>query len=462
MKKERVKQIIENSKTIKNKIEELPFEEAIKTYIEILNTSLPKTKNYLISHAFLKYINENFNRFQELIDKTEKVKEELKELIRVNSEIEGDNLIRIIIDDENNVRLIELLNKKIDFKNFYLNDNVMLIINTADKSIYKDLQKNQKKYIYSSLYNIYFSEEEQLKIYEDNLKEYPDIFVKNLFYYSEIICENTPNDQERSLEINKAMFDFTNTVINKKECLGYYLYNINKIFGDNPSEIDYYNTFLISIKYKDIYNSLLNELIKNKELCNKLKILISLPPLKGIETLEDLKNISLSKLYELEVDTSFSTSNKPESVDARSDYEFEIFDNNRQVIKITKEETKVVHLTDNEYQVNDEYSHVDGLIKLYPEFSDKEVPGEIIVPANQIYHDIIIITEGDSMKMFLPNVDNMNINQIERLKEKLDEIKDISKISVMIIMECEGNYLDIPFSTPDILIEYLKSNKKVK
>jgi vacuolar-type H+-ATPase subunit E/Vma4 len=82
MKKERVKQIIENSKTIKNKIEELPFEEAIKTYIEILNTSLPKTKNYLISHAFLKYINENFNRFQELIDKTEKVKEELKELIR--------------------------------------------------------------------------------------------------------------------------------------------------------------------------------------------------------------------------------------------------------------------------------------------------------------------------------------------------------------------------------------------
>lgn len=462
MKQSKVKKIIEKTQTIKNKIAELPFEEAIKTYIEILNETSTKTKKYLITHAFLKYINENFNRFKELIENNEEIKTDFQELIRINSEIEGDNLVRVIIDDEKNAKLIDFLNEKIDFKKYYLKDNIMSIINTADESIYKNLNKKHKKYIYSSLYNLFFDEEKQLEIYEDNLKEYPDVFVKNLFYYSEIIYENTPNDLERSLDINKAMFNFTNIVINNKDCLSYYLYNISKIFNNNPSEIDYYNTFLISMTYKDIFNFLLNEMVKSKDICDKLKILISLPPLKEIKTIEDLKHISIPELYELEVDTSFSVSNKIDSVNARNNYEFEIFDNNRQVIKISKEETKVVHLTDDELKIDDDYSHMDGLVKLYPEFSKKEVPGEIIVPANSIYHDIIIITEGDSMKMFLPNVDNMDMNQIEGLKSKLDEISDLSKISVMIAMECDGNYLEIPFSTPDILIEYLKSNKKVK
>ena len=35
-------------------------------------------------------------------------------------------------------------------------------------------------------------------------------------------------------------------------------------------------------------------------------------------------------------------------------------------------------------------------------------------------------------------------------------------ISVIVATECDGNYMDIPFSTVETLIDYLKNCKKVR
>ena len=153
---------------------------------------------------------------------------------------------------------------------------------------------------------------------------------------------------------------------------------------------------------------------------------------------------------------------QPDSADAIGDYQYEIFDYNREVIKISEDEVKSVQVVDYDLPILGASSHIEGLRTLYPEYKEKEVPGEIIIPANAINHDIIMTTEGDSMNIWLPNRDNITMSQINMLKQKLEEIRDISMISVQIAMECDGNYIEIPFTEIDILVDYLKTNKKVK
>jgi hypothetical protein len=235
------------------------------------------------------------------------------------------------------------------------------------------------------------------------------------------------------------------------------------MFSGNVTEKDFYNTFQIILKYSQIHEYLLSTKINNREIYDKLKIISTLPPLKEINTIEDLNKFSISEIYKLKIDESFSVNRNPDSADARSDYQFVIFNANREVVKITDDEIQSVELPDDDTRViGTEYSHISGLRRLYPEYGDKEVPGEIIVPANAINHDIILITEGDSMNMWLPNIDNISMSQIEKLEEKLKEISEPEMISVIVATECDGNYPDIPFSTREMLIEYLKNNKKVK
>ena len=52
--------------------------------------------------------------------------------------------------------------------------------------------------------------------------------------------------------------------------------------------------------------------------------------------------------------------------------------------------------------------------------------------------------------------------KIELLEEKLNTINDLSIISVTVATELNGAYLNIPFSTIELLIDYLKNFKKVR
>jgi len=449
---------------LEEKIKKLPFKAAIEFYIEIINYYIKtdKIEQFLTCHSFLKYIDKNFLDFKTLIEENNEIKHKLQELFKLNMEIKRDNLISIIIDDETNEKIVELLNNNLNFKDYYLTDNIMSIICTADISIYNDL-KDKKKYIYSALYNIYYSREEQLKIYRNNLKNYPVSFIKKLFSFSEIICNNTPIDMEKNIKINKAMFDFTEKVIDNPKRLENYLHNIGCIFNNRPTEREIYNFFLISLKYPKINESLLNNKISSNDISKKIRLLSSLPSLKKINSIDDLSKISTEDLFKLETNNSITINKEPASATAKGDYNYEIFDNNRQIIKITEDQINIAQLTDDEYKTIDtDYSHIEGLRRLYPEYSDKEVPGEIIIPANSINHDIIMTTEGDSINIWLPNRDNITMSQINMLKQKLEEIRDISMISVQIAMECDGNYIEIPFTEIDILVDYLKTNKKVK
>ena len=444
-------------------ISKMSFKDSIQFFVETLSIHAANKSddNFFLCHTFKSYLKEHLEEFTNQITKNETLRDNLKKLFELNTYIYDDNLISIIIDDKNSAELIEILNENVDFEKYYLNDNIMSFITPENKSIFEKLKGNNRKYVFSITNSITIPEEEQKKVYDKVLSELPQKFIDNLFLFNNVIRENTPNEFERYTEINKAIFSFNENVINKPDNFYIYLYNVNKIFGNNLNEKNYYNTFLISIKYPEIHEQILSTKIDNDDIYNKLKVLTTLPILKGIITISDLNKISISEMYQLDMEKTASSIN-PGSADASGDYQYEIFDYNREVIKISDDEVKSVQVVDYDLPILGASSHIEGLRTLYPEYKEKEVPGEIIIPANSEKHDIILITEGDSLNIWLPNIDNISMSQIEKLEEKLKEISNPEMISVIVATECDGNYMDIPFSTTEMLIDYLKNNKKVK
>lgn len=444
-------------------ISKMSFKDSIQFFVETLSIHAANKSddNFFLCHTFKSYLKEHLEEFKNQITKNETLKDNLKKLFELNTYIYDDNLISIIIDDKNNAELMEILNENIDFEKYYLNDNIMSFITPENKSIFEKLKGNNRKYVFSITNSITIPEEEQKKVYDKVLSELPQKFIDNLFLFNNVIRENTPNEFERYTEINKAIFSFNENVINKPDNFYIYLYNVNKIFGNNLNEKNYYNTFLISIKYPEIHEQILSTKIDNDDIYNKLKVLTTLPILKGIITISDLNKISISEMYQLDMEKTASSIN-PGSADASGDYQYEIFDYNREVIKISDDEVKSVQVVDYDLPILGASSHIEGLRTLYPEYKEKEVPGEIIIPANSEKHDIILITEGDSLNIWLPNIDNISMSQIEKLEEKLKEISNPEMISVIVATECDGNYMDVPFSTTEMLIDYLRNNKKVK
>ena len=444
-------------------ISKMSFKDSIQFFVETLSIHAANKSddNFFLCHTFKSYLKEHLEEFKNQITKNETLKDNLKKLFELNTYIYDDNLISIIIDDKNSAELIEILNENVDFEKYYLNDNIMSFITPENKSIFEKLKGNNRKYVFSITNSITIPEEEQKKVYDKVLSELPQKFIDNLFLFNNVIRENTPNEFERYTEVNKAIFSFNENVINKPDNFYIYLYNVNKIFGNNLNEKNYYNTFLISIKYPEIHEQILSTKIDNDDIYNKLKVLTTLPILKGIITISDLNKISISEMYQLDMEKTASSIN-PGSADASGDYQYEIFDYNREVIKISDDEVKSVQVVDYDLPILGASSHIEGLRTLYPEYKEKEVPGEIIIPANSEKHDIILITEGDSLNIWLPNIDNISMSQIEKLEEKLKEISNPEMISVIVATECDGNYMDIPFSTTEMLIDYLKNNKKVR
>ena len=444
-------------------ISKMSFKDSIQFFVETLSIHAANKSddNFFLCHTFKSYLKEHLEEFKNQITKNETLRDNLKKLFELNTYIYDDNLISIIIDDKNSAELIEILNENVDFEKYYLNDNIMSFITPENKSIFEKLKGNNRKYVFSITNSITITEEEQKKVYDKVLSELPQKFIDNLFLFNNVIRENTPNEFERYTEINKAIFSFNENVINKPDNFYIYLYNVNKIFGNNLNEKNYYNTFLISIKYPEIHEQILSTKIDNDDIYNKLKVLTTLPILKGIITISDLNKISISEMYQLDMEKTASSIN-PGSADASGDYQYEIFDYNREVIKISDDEVKSVQVVDYDLPILGASSHIEGLRTLYPEYKEKEVPGEIIIPANSEKHDILLITEGDSLNIWLPNIDNISMSQIKKLEEKLKEISNPEMISVIVATECDGNYMDIPFSTTEMLIDYLKNNKKVK
>lgn len=444
-------------------ISKMSFKDSIQFFVETLSIHAANKSddNFFLCHTFKSYLKEHLEEFKNQITKNETLKDNLKKLFELNTYIYDDNLISIIIDDKNSAELIEILNENVDFEKYYLNDNIMSFITPENKSIFEKLKGNNRKYVFSITNSITIPEEEQKKVYDKVLSELPQKFIDNLFLFNNVIRENTPNEFERYTEINKAIFSFNENVINKPDNFYIYLYNVNKIFGNNLNEKNYYNTFLISIKYPEIHEQILSTKIDNDDIYNKLKVLTTLPILKGIITISDLNKISISEMYQLDMEKTASSIN-PGSADASGDYQYEIFDYNREVIKISDDEVKSVQVVDYDLPILGASSHIEGLRTLYPEYKEKEVPGEIIIPANSEKHDIILITEGDSLNIWLPNIDNISMSQIEKLEEKLKEISNPEMISVIVATECDGNYSSIPFSTVEALIDYLKNCKKVR
>ena len=447
-----------------NKISKMKYEDAVNYFIETLSyyALIKSNQNYFLSHMFLTFINSNLDRFKNLVKNNDILKSSLSHLFQLNSYIESDNLVSIIVNESDEDGLMNFLNEEIDFDSYYLNDNIMSFITPENKKIFENLKGNKRKYLFSLMNSLCISDEEQRELYHEVLSEYPDKFVDDLFLYSGIIRDNTPSEYENYVETNKNMFGFVEKSIEKPKSFYNYLYNIGKIFEKCKNEKNYYNAFLFSTKYPKIHEFLFDIKISDKDLLEKLRLLSSLPVLKGVTTVADLYEISISDMYNLDMGES-SKVIIPESADARGDYEHAIFDYNREVIKISDNGMESVQLPDDDiHKTILNNNHIDGLRQLYPEYHDAEVPGAIIIPANTEKHDIILITEGDSLNIWLPNIKDISNHQIEVLEKKLKTINDLSIISVIVATESNGDYLDIPFSTIELLIDYLKNCKKVR
>ena len=451
-------------KDIINKISRMKYEDAVNYFIETLTyyALLKSNQNYFLSHIFLTFINSNLDRFKKLVIADDKLKADISNLFQLNAYIPSDNLVSIIVDETEEDGLLKFLDDEMNFESYYLNDNIMSFATIENKKIFEGLKGDKRKYLFSIMNSLCISDVEQNELYHKVLSEFPKKFVDDLFLYSSIIRENTPNEFDNYVEINKKMFDFTKKSIDNPKSFYNYLYNISKIFEKSNNEKNYYNAFLFSTKYPQIHNSLFSIRINDKDILDKIRLLSSLPILKEITTISDLYKISLSEMYKLDMGDS-SIIITPDSADARGNYEHAIFDYNREVIKISDNEIKTVQILDDDaFDINMSNSHIQGLRKLYPEYSNAEVPGEIIIPANNVHHDILMITEGDSLNIWLPNIRDISQHQIELLEEKLNTINDLSIISVTVATELNGDYLNIPFSTIELLIDYLKNFKKVR
>lgn len=436
------------------KISRMNFNDAIDFFLENLTYySLIKSRqNYSLGNLFLMYIRDNFESFKALVNSSEKVRYDLTNLFHLNTFIKSDNLISLIIEDEANEELVNFLDEQIAFDSMYLNDDIMSSITPNNISIYKNLKGNNRKYLYSMTNSVCISDEEQKDTYDQVLSEYPEKFRDELFSYSIIIRDNTPNENEIYTLITKMMFDFMETSINNPKLFYNYLYNISKIYQGHVSNKNYYNTFLLSRKYPNIHQRLFEKKLDNESLYKKLQILSYLPPLVDIDNLDVLEKISLEDIYKRDINSSLNMNELDASPNANV-YEYSIFESERQIISISNEEMKVSYA---------DVSHYHTLLMMYPNYCHEETINEVVQKVNQISHDMLLITEGDTLFIWLPSLENITSNQINMLKNKLNEIKDPSEISVLVALENNGSYSQVPFSTVDELIDYLKNSKKVR
>ena len=436
------------------KISKMKFDDAIEYFLQTLTycALIKSSQNYFISSLFLSYIKDHLNDFYELIKKNDFIKMNLANLFQINTRILDDNLISIIIDDNDNEELIDFLNENMGFEDFYLNDNIMSFITPGNKNIFEKLKGKNRKYVYSIINSILIPEEEQKEIYDKVLSEFPQKFVDNLFLYCNVINENTPNEFERYIIINKMMFDFIENTISDPKLFYNYLYNVSKIYREHASEKNYYNTFLLARKYPKIHHELLDRRIDNEELYKKLQILTYLPPLIGIEDLKTLEEMEIKDIYTKEINSSLDMKDFDASPSAKV-YEYNIFDSDRQIISINEKGINIREADE---------SHFHTLLMMYPEYCEEETINDVVQKINQENHDILLITEGDTLVIWMPAIENISEVAIDRLAEKLQEIDDISEVSISVAIENNGNYTPVPFSTIELLVDYLKNSRKVR
>ena len=193
-----------------NKISKMKYEDAVNYFIETLSyyALIKSNQNYFLSHMFLTFINSNLDRFKNLVKNNDILKSSLSHLFQLNSYIESDNLVSIIVNESDEDGLMNFLNEEIDFDSYYLNDNIMSFITPENKKIFENLKGNKRKYLFSLMNSLCISDEEQRELYHEVLSEYPDKFVDDLFLYSGIIRDNTPSEYENYVETNKNMFGF--------------------------------------------------------------------------------------------------------------------------------------------------------------------------------------------------------------------------------------------------------------
>ena len=192
---------------IMNKISKMKYEEAVNYFVETLTyyALIKSNQNYFLSHIFLEFIKRNLDRFKKLVKNNNKLKSDLSNLFQLNSCIVNDNFVSIIVDETKNDGLMEFLDEEVDFKSYYLNDNIMSFITPEDKKMFEELKGNNRKYVFSITNSITIPEEEQKKVYDKVLSELPQKFIDNLFLFNNVIRENIPNEFERYTEVNKAI-----------------------------------------------------------------------------------------------------------------------------------------------------------------------------------------------------------------------------------------------------------------
>lgn len=449
-----MKDDIIDKKSIIKEISKMSFHAAIDFFLDNLTyyALIKSRQNYYLSNLFLMYIKNNYEKFKEYINSNEKLRYSLTQLFHLNTKIKEENLVTLIIDDEKNEELVTLLNEKIAFDDIYLNDDTMSTLMPNNIEIFKTLKGEKRKYLYALTNSVCITYEDQKDTYHKVLNDLPKKFVDDLFVYSNIIRDNTPNESETYEAVTKMMFEFTKSIISNPNSLYIYLYNLSKLYKGNVSEKSYYNTFLLSKKYPNIHKELIERKIDNDLLYKKIQILSYLPPLVGIDDIATLDKMDIRDIYTSDLNDALDMKEFDASPSANV-YEYSIFDTERQVIGINEKEIKTAYA---------DISHYHTLLTLYPDYCLEETINDVVKKVNQINHDILLITEGDTLVIWLPTLQDISSGSIENLKEKLNEIKNFEEISIQIAIENNDGYTPVPFQTVDTLIEYLNNCKRVK
>ena len=168
--------------------------------------------------------------------------------------------------------------------------------------------------------------------------------------------------------------------------------------------------------------------------------------------MKTLEEMEIKDIYTKEINSSLDMKDFDASPSAKV-YEYNIFDSDRQIISINEKGINIREADE---------SHFHTLLMMYPEYCEEETINDVVQKINQENHDILLITEGDTLVIWMPAIENISEVAIDRLAEKLQEIDDISEVSISVAIENNGNYTPVPFSTIELLVDYLKNSRKVR
>lgn len=389
------------------------------SYEKLGNSFVSIIKNPEYANEFLKFINNNSDMFNLFMDNLKRDYDMLKDDV---FNYQSDYfLIKLLCTDCE--FFLRQLFKIQSFSSFFMTDLIYKHAGLNDNdAIFRDLPLD-KKYLVSYLD---FYSRSLNNIIENNfdgvLSDSAVNEIKNFF--------SNPFFQRDRDRYQLVFVDYIKTMVKNKNnesfCENFSNFIVG-IFGDDYirdksinklNGISYAMNF--SNKYPNIFKEMMNsDVIYTSDIKEKIYYMISVPLSFDINSYDEFVNVSLNELKRTRYLLKRGAVNSFKRNVTKGD-SYVIFNYDREIIRLD--------VNGDIRSVNSPYSHNDDIREMYyfifKDLRDSEDASSIIYRANVELGDIVLLTENTSLLIYLPPLDYLNKNNVGRLFEMVDSLRD--------------------------------------